>query len=110
MTVAEAEEKNAQSDYEKMMADSAAKRQSDSKLLSEKESAKAETAAALESSKETKASTVAELESTLKTIAALHSECDWLLQYFDVRKEARAGEVESLKNAKAVLSGADFSL
>ena len=29
---------------------------------------------------------------------------------FFVRKEARAGEVESLKKVKAVLSGADFSL
>merc|ERR1719375_1345271 len=110
MTVAEAEEKNAQSSYEKLMADSAEKRQSDSKLISEKESAKAETAAALEASKETKASTVKELESTLETIKALHSECDWLLQYYDVRKEARSGEVDSLKKAKAVLSGADFSV
>ena len=29
---------------------------------------------------------------------------------YDSRKEARAGEIESLKNAKAVLSGADFAL
>ena len=28
----------------------------------------------------------------------------------EVRKDARAGEVDALKNAKAVLSGADFSL
>jgi len=110
MTIAETEEKDGQADYEKLMADSAAKRQGDSKLLTEKETSKAETAAALEASKETKASTVKELESTLETIKALHSECDWLLQYYDVRKEARAGEVDSLKNAKAVLSGADFSL
>merc|ERR1711862_299714 len=30
--------------------------------------------------------------------------------YFDVRKEARAGEIDSLGKAKAILSGADFSL
>merc|ERR1719390_214625 len=109
MTVAETDEKNSQEEYEQMMADSAAKRQADSTSLSEKESAKAETAAALEAHKEDKASTLKELESTLETIKALHDECDWLLQYYDARKEARAGEVESLKNAKAVLSGADFS-
>ena len=34
---------------------------------------------------------------------------DWLLQYFDVRAEARKSEIESLTTAKAVLSGADFS-
>jgi len=34
--------------------------------------------------------------------------CDWL-KNFDVHKEARAGEVNALKKAKAVLSGADFA-
>jgi len=43
-------------------------------------------------------------------IKDLHLECDWLLANFQARKDARAGEVESLKNAKAVLSGADYSL
>jgi len=33
-----------------------------------------------------------------------------LLKYFEVRKEARADEVQSLVDAKAVLSGADYSL
>ena len=46
---------------------------------------------------------------TMKCISSLHSGCDWLLQYFEVREQARAGEVESLKQAKAVLSGADYS-
>jgi len=32
-----------------------------------------------------------------------------LLQYFEVRKEARASEADSLGKAKAVLSGADYS-
>merc|ERR1719272_1910095 len=41
MTVAEAEEKDAQADYEKMMADSADKRAEDSKTMTDKESAKA---------------------------------------------------------------------
>ena len=36
--------------------------------------------------------------------------CDWLNEHYEVRKTARAGEVESLKNAKAVLAGADYSL
>jgi len=40
----------------------------------------------------------------------LHAECDWLVKYFDIRKQARDEEIEALKNAKAVLSGADFSL
>jgi len=47
---------------------------------------------------------------TMKVISSLHAECDWLLQYYDARKEARSGEVDSLKKAKAILSGADYSL
>jgi len=42
-------------------------------------------------------------------IKDLHLECDWLISNFQVRKEARAGEIDSLKKAKAVLSGADYS-
>merc|ERR1719160_472868 len=49
MTVAEAEEKDAQSDYEKMMADSSAKRATDSKSMEDKVAAKADAEAALES-------------------------------------------------------------
>merc|ERR1719484_505305 len=82
MTEAKATEKNAQADYEQAMSDSASKRATDSKTLM----------------------------ATLEYIQSLHAECDWLLQYFEVRKEARTGEIESLKTAKAVLSGADFSL
>ena len=40
----------------------------------------------------------------------LHGECDWLLQYYDLRKTARTEETENLFSAKAILSGADFSL
>ena len=47
---------------------------------------------------------------TEKYISSLHGECDWLLQYFDVRKTARTDEIDSLTKAKAILSGASFSL
>jgi len=110
MTEAQTDEKNSQSDYEQMMKDSAAKRTSDSKALTEKGSAKADMEAALQAHSEQKADGSKELMATMKYISSLHAECDWLLQYFDARKEARADEVESLKSAKAVLSGADYAL
>merc|ERR1719254_390585 len=109
MTEAETDEKNSQADYETMMKDSAAKRTSDSKALSQKGSAKADTEAALQDTSSHLADETKELMATEKYIASLHAECDWLLQYFDARKEARAGEVDSLQRAKAVLSGADYS-
>jgi septal ring factor EnvC (AmiA/AmiB activator) len=110
MTESKAEEKDAQADYEAMMKDSSAKRAADSKLLTEKESTKAELEEALESHNEAKADFSKELAATMEYINSLHLECDWLLKYFDVRKEARASEVDALGKAKAVLSGADYSL
>jgi hypothetical protein len=110
MTVAKQEEKDAQADYEQMLGDSAAKRASDSKSLADKGAAKADTEAALQNHEDSHLSSSKELMATNQVIAALHTECDWLLQYFDMRKEARTGEIDSLIKAKAVLSGADFSL
>jgi septal ring factor EnvC (AmiA/AmiB activator) len=109
MQTAEVDEKNAQKEYESMMGDSAEKRAQDSKLITEKESMKAELQSELEASKEGKLSTTKELMGTLEYISGLHKECDWLLKNFDVRKEARDGEIDALGKAKAVLSGADFS-
>jgi len=110
MTEAETNEKDAQAEYEQMMKDSADKRRADSSALADKGSAKAGTEAALQKHSKERAEDAKDLMATMKTISSLHGECDWLLQYFNARKEARAGEVESLKRAKAVLSGADFSL
>merc|ERR1719359_548080 len=110
MTEAKAEEENAQEDYDKAMSDAAEKRKADTKTLADKGKAKAELEAELEANTEEKAATEKSHMATLEHIQSLHAECDWLLQYYQVRKEARAGEVESLKTAKAVLSGADFSL
>ncbi|CAK0898590.1 unnamed protein product [Prorocentrum cordatum] len=110
MTEAEAQEENDQKEYEEMMKDSADKRAAASKHITAKRSAKASMEADLQMAKEQHVSTGKELMATAKFISSLHAECDWLMKYSDVRKEARASELDALKNAKAVLSGADFSL
>merc|ERR1719281_568768 len=107
MTVSE---KDAQADYETMMADAAAKRAADSKLMTEKEGAKAEAEEALQAETDKKAETSKTLMETLTYIKDLHVECDFLLKFYDVRKEARDSEIDALGKAKAVLSGADYSL
>jgi len=110
MTEGEAEEKNSQGDYEAMMADSATKRTADSKSITEKEGAKADTEALLEKSQDEKTSASKELMALDSYIATLHAECDWLIKYYDMRSEARTSEIDALGKAKAVLSGADYSL
>lgn len=110
MTEAEVNEKDAQGDYEQMMNDAAKKRAEDSKAIVEKQSAKANAEADHSTATDTKKETGEELMATKEYLQQLHSECDWLLQNYDLRKTARAEEVDALKKAKAVLSGADFSL
>merc|ERR1740121_1420552 len=110
MAEAGAAEKDAQADYEQLMADSAAKRTSDSALLTEKTANKASLEGDLQAHKDSHASLTRDLAGANKYIAELHAECDWLLKFFETRKEARASEIDALGNAKAVLSGADFSL
>lgn len=110
MTEAKVTEKDAQSDYEALMKDAQEKRTENSKSLADKEAARADLKNSLETSTADKVSTEKEHSALLQYIQSLHGECDWLLKYFDVRKEARASEVDALGKAKAVLNGADFSL
>ena len=46
---------------------------------------------------------------TERFIGDLHAECDWLVKYHQVRKDARADEIDSLGKARAVLNGAGYS-
>jgi peptidoglycan hydrolase CwlO-like protein len=106
----ETEEKENQKEYEQFMADSAAKRASDAKSIEDKESAKADLEATEIKASEEKTAKTKEAMATAQYLSEVHGECDWLLSNFEMRKEARAGEVDSLTKAKAVLAGADYSL
>jgi len=108
MKDAEYEEKTSQSDYAKLMSESEETRQANSKGIVTKTASKAEVEAKLETTKETLTATNTDLDLIATTLGDLHMQCDFLLQNYDLRKEARANEVESLKTAKAILSGANF--
>merc|ERR1712013_137978 len=110
MTEATADEKNSQADYETMTKEAAAKRTTDSESLTGKSAAKADLEGELQAHTDASAGAAKELMATEKYIASLHAECDWLVKYFDTRKEARNNEIDSLGKAKAVLNGADYSL
>jgi len=109
LTEAKTAEVDAQKDYETYMRDAAEQRTTDTKTLADKETAKADTEGMLQVHTDGKTSSTKELMATQHVIMQLHNECDWLLKYFDARKEARSAEIDALGKAKAVLSGADFS-
>jgi len=103
------EEDHSQAEYEGFMKDSAQSRADKVKEVEELQNTKASLSSSLTQSKEELASAVTSASETAKVLSSLHQSCDWLLQNFDTRKTARAGEVEALNNAKAVLAGADYS-
>merc|ERR1719375_2927399 len=104
------DEKNAQEEYEEFIADSAEKRAEDAKAIEDKIAAKAGAEVDLQKMTEEKKEKTMESMAKAETLKDLHGACDWLLENFSTRKEARAGEIDALKKAKAALSGADYSL
>jgi len=50
-----------------------------------------------------------ELEQLSNEAADLHKACDFVIKNFDIRQTGRDEEIEALKQAKAILSGAKFS-
>merc|ERR1719316_2150273 len=101
-------EKTAQKEYAELMTDSQATRAQDAKSIVDKEAAKATMEAKLITAKTNHAATKEEISLVTSYIGDLHVSCDFIMQNFDLRVEARTAEIESLKNAKAVLSGASF--
>jgi len=103
---AQHDEKTAQSDYVELMADSHSAREQDSKGTVTKQVAKAELEKRLQQLKEDKHATDDELMNAHTFLGDLHASCDFVVENFQMRADARAAELESLKSAKAVLAGA----
>merc|ERR1719269_475915 len=109
LTSSENEEKTSQKDYERLMAVSQASRSQNVASITDKESAKADMDTAVENTKAKLDSQQASLADIKQYILQLHAKCDFIIDNYDLRKAARENELTSLANAKATLSGADFS-
>jgi len=107
---AKLEENDAQGDYEATMNDATDKRAKDSKDLTDKGAAKAQFEEEMQAHTDAKKASETELKATNDYIQTLHNDCDFLVEFYEERKTARAGEIDAIGKAKAVLGGADFSL
>merc|ERR1719321_2334512 len=85
----EYEEKTSQDDYAKLMENSEATRAANTKSITEKEMTKAQMESKLTDLKGTLADTDEDLSLIATTLQDLHAACDFLLQNYDLRKEAR---------------------
>jgi len=101
-------EKTAQKEYAELMAASQETRAADATSIVDKNAAKATMEEKLMTAKKAYSATNEEISLIASYIGDLHVSCDFIMQNFDLRVEARTAEIESLKNAKAVLSGASF--
>jgi len=107
-TAAKMEEDSAQTEYEQTMSEAATKRATDSKLLVTKDAFKAELLSKLDDSKSDRSDQTAILDGLNTKIQDLHSSCDFLLDNYDARKEARTSEIDGLHEGAAVLGSAGF--
>merc|ERR1719214_250401 len=85
-------EKSATSNYMTLMDRSQASRSGDAKSVTDKEAAKAEMETKIVDIKENLASANTELMNTKKYISDLNADCSFIMENYDLRKEARANE------------------
>jgi len=102
-------ESEAQSSYEAIVADTNSAVDGYSKQILTKKGEKADTHEEKLQTQSDLGDTEKELKALAQYNAELHAECDEVLRNFDVRQEARQQEVEALKQAKQILSGASMS-
>jgi chromosome segregation ATPase len=101
-------EEDAQKAYEDFVKETNASIEAKSKEIINKSSEKAKAEDELVETKEAKEAVMLELEQLSNYNAELHQSCDFVMKNFDVRQTARDEEIEALKQAKAILSGAKF--
>merc|ERR1719373_489804 len=101
-------EEDAQKAYEDFVKDNNASIEAKSKDIVNKSETKAKAEADLVEAKENKEAVVLELEQLSNYNAELHQSCDFVIKNFELRQTARDEEIEALKQAKAILSGAKF--
>jgi len=102
-------EEDAQKSYEDFVKETNASIEEKSKAIVNKSEEKAKAETDLTQSNEDKESVMLELEQLSNYNAELHQSCDFVMKNFEIRQTARDEEIEALKQAKAILSGADFN-
>merc|ERR1719498_1612474 len=101
-------EEDAQKAYEDFVKDTNGSIEAKVNDIVNKSETKAKAEADLVEAKENKEAVMLELEQLANYKAELHSSCDFVMKNFEIRQTARDEEIEALKQAKAILSGAKF--
>jgi len=99
-------EQDSQSAYENFMKDSNKSILKTTQSISDMTGSRAAAKEELSMAKTDFGQTMTELEGLDATNADLHKSCDYVLKNFDARQAARSAEMDALREAKNILSGA----
>merc|ERR1719389_856124 len=102
-------EEDAQKAYETFIKDTNTSLDEMTKDMISKSDMKAKAETAKTETEESKEEVGLTLEQLSTEAADLHKSCDFTVKNFEIRQTARDEEIEALKQAKAILSGAKFS-
>merc|ERR1719311_1212275 len=102
------DEEKAQKAYEEFVKETNASIEAMTKDQTNKSEEKSKTEAAKVEAEKELENTMLELEQLANYNAELHKSCDFVMKNFEIRQTARDEEVEALKQAKSILSGAKF--
>merc|ERR1740130_413305 len=101
-------EEDSQKAYEDFVKETNSSIEAATKDMINKQEEKAKAEANLVEANKQKDAAMLELEQMSNYNAELHQSCDFVTKNFEIRQTGRDEEVEALKQAKAILSGAKF--
>jgi len=96
--------------YGEFVSSSTTSIEADRNSIAEKEKHSAESSGELSKTEESQLANQQMLDSLDGQLTALHAECDYVIKYFKLRQGARQEEMDSIEEAVAILSGANFGL
>merc|ERR1719174_175724 len=102
------DEKEAQQAYEDFVLETTKSVEEAERAIVEKTEEKAKLETELAEAHEALESIDLELDALNNLLLELHRDCDFLIKNFDASQSARDGEIEALKTALSILSGAKF--
>merc|ERR1719482_2190422 len=101
-------EQTQQTDYEKLVKDAAAEIAADNTAINDKTGERAQAEVDKNEASTGLEAATAAMADLEQYATGVHASCDFVLNNFDIRQQARAEEIDALEDAKAILSGADF--
>jgi len=102
------DEQKAQEQYGAYAQDTTNSIEANREAIAQRQEELASAEASKSETEEAQAANEEELETLAALMKSIHLDCDFLLKYFDVRQTARKEELDSIAEAKAIISGANF--